>query len=115
MRNADFAMYQAKYTGRNNYQFFKPEMNANAIERQSVETDLRRAVARQEFELNYQPKVSLETGAVVGVEALIRWNRPHCGVMLPARFIPIAEQSNLIVEIGDYSLDAVVLIEHVGD
>ena len=62
LRNADFAMYQAKYTGRNNYQFFKPEMNANAIERQSVETDLRQAVARREFVLNYQPKVEPRDG-----------------------------------------------------
>jgi diguanylate cyclase (GGDEF)-like protein/PAS domain S-box-containing protein len=105
LRNADFAMYQAKYTGRNNYQFFKPEMNANAIERQSVETDLRQAVARREFELNYQPKVSLQTGAVVGVEALIRWNRPQCGLMLPARFIPIAEESGLILPIGRWALE----------
>ncbi len=105
LRNADFAMYQAKYTGRNNYQFFKPEMNANAIERQSVETDLRQAVARREFELNYQPKVSLQTGAVVGVEALIRWNRPQCGLMLPASFIPIAEESGLILPIGRWALE----------
>jgi diguanylate cyclase (GGDEF)-like protein/PAS domain S-box-containing protein len=105
LKNADFAMYQAKYTGRNNYQFFRPEMNANAIERQSVETDLRQAVARQEFVLNYQPKVDLETGAVVGVEALIRWHRPRCGVVLPARFIPIAEESGLILPIGRWALD----------
>jgi diguanylate cyclase (GGDEF)-like protein/PAS domain S-box-containing protein len=105
LRNADFAMYQAKYTGRNNYQFFKPEMNANAIERQSVETDLRQAVARGEFEMNYQPKVNLETGAVVGVEALIRWNRPQYGVVLPARFIPIAEESGLILPIGRWALE----------
>jgi predicted signal transduction protein with EAL and GGDEF domain len=83
LRNADFAMYQAKYTGRNNYQFFRPEMNANAIERQSVETDLRQAVERQEFVLNYQPKVDLETGAIVGVEALIRWQRPRRRLVLP--------------------------------
>jgi diguanylate cyclase (GGDEF)-like protein/PAS domain S-box-containing protein len=105
LRNADFAMYQAKYTGRNNYQFFRPEMNANAVERQSVETDLRQAVARQEFVLNYQPKVDLETGRVVGVEALIRWQRPRHGVMLPARFIPVAEESGLILPIGRWALD----------
>jgi diguanylate cyclase (GGDEF)-like protein/PAS domain S-box-containing protein len=105
LRNADFAMYQAKYTGRNNYQFFRPEMNANAIERQSVETDLRQAVTRREFVLNYQPKIDLETGVVVGVEALIRWQRPRHGMVLPARFIPVAEESGLILPIGRWVLD----------
>ena len=105
LRNADFAMYQAKYTGRNNYQFFKPEMNANATERQLVETDLRLAIARQEFVLNYQPKVSLATGAVVGVEALIRWHRPRSELMLPARFIPVAEESGLILPIGRWAME----------
>jgi len=105
LRNADFAMYQAKYSGRNNYQFFRPDMNANAIERQSVETDLRQAVARQEFVLNYQPKVDLATGAVAGVEALIRWQRPRHGTVLPARFIPVAEESGLILPIGRWALD----------
>jgi diguanylate cyclase (GGDEF)-like protein/PAS domain S-box-containing protein len=105
LRNADFAMYQAKYTGRNNYQFFRPEMNANAIERQSVETDLRQAVTRREFVLNYQPKIDLETGTIVGVEALIRWQRPRHGMVLPARFIPVAEESGLILPIGRWVLD----------
>ena len=105
MRNADFAMYQAKHSGRNNYQYFRPDMNANAMERQSVELDLRQAIARQEFVLNYQPKVNLASGAVVGVEALIRWHRPHRGVVLPARFIPVAEESGLILPIGRWALD----------
>jgi diguanylate cyclase (GGDEF)-like protein/PAS domain S-box-containing protein len=105
LRNADFAMYQAKYSGRNNYQFFRPDMNSNAVERQSVETDLRLAVARQEFVLNYQPRVALETGAIVGVEALIRWQRPRHGLMAPARFIPVAEESGLILPIGRWTLE----------
>jgi diguanylate cyclase (GGDEF)-like protein/PAS domain S-box-containing protein len=105
LRNADFAMYQAKYSGRNNYQFFRPDMNSNAIERQSVETDLRLAVVRQEFVLHYQPRVDLETGAIVGVEALIRWQRPRHGVMPPARFIPVAEESGLILPIGRWALE----------
>jgi diguanylate cyclase (GGDEF)-like protein/PAS domain S-box-containing protein len=105
LRNADFAMYQAKYSGRNNYQFFRPHMNSNALERQSVETDLRQAVERREFELHYQPRVDLESGAVIGVEALIRWHRPRHGVMLPARFIPVAEESGLIQPIGRWALE----------
>jgi diguanylate cyclase (GGDEF)-like protein/PAS domain S-box-containing protein len=104
LKNADFAMYHAKDAGRNNYQFFKPEMNSSAIKRQSVEDGLRHALERQEFVLYYQPKVNLETGSIIGVEALIRWRHPHLGVVSPAQFIPVAEECGLIVQIGRWVL-----------
>ncbi len=100
MKNADIAMYHSKEKGRGNYQFFKEEMNVSAIRRQSVEADLRRAIDREEFSLHYQPKVNLQSGSVTGVEALIRWNHPTQGLLLPDQFIPIAEASGLIVPIG---------------
>ena len=86
MKNADFAMYHAKDSGRNNYQFFKPDMNVRAVERQSLESGLRHAIERQEFVLHYQPKMNLETGAIIGVEALIRWRHPERGLVPPAQF-----------------------------
>jgi diguanylate cyclase (GGDEF)-like protein/PAS domain S-box-containing protein len=104
MKNADFAMYHAKDTGRNNYQFFRPNMNLVAIERQSLEVDLRGALENREFELHYQPKVNLDTGAIMGVEALIRWNHPRRGLVSPAQFIPIAETCGVIVPIGRWVL-----------
>ena len=104
LKNADFAMYHAKDSGRNNYQFFKPDMNLIALERQSLEVDLRVALENREFELHYQPKVSLETGAITAVEALIRWHHPQRGLVSPAQFIPIAEFCGVIVPIGRWIL-----------
>jgi diguanylate cyclase (GGDEF)-like protein/PAS domain S-box-containing protein len=104
MKNADFAMYHAKDSGRNNYQFFKPDMNRRAVERQSLEVDLRLALENREFELHYQPKVSLQTGAIMGVEALIRWRHPRRGLVPPAQFIPVAEACGAIVPIGRWVL-----------
>ena len=104
IKNADTAMYQAKENGRQSYQFFKPAMNARAVERQFIEEGLRRALERQEFELHYQPKVNLTTGAITGAEALIRWLHPTRGLVSPADFIPIAEDCGLILPIGAWVL-----------
>jgi len=104
IKNADTAMYQAKENGRQNFQYFKPAMNVRAVERQSIEEHLRRALERREFALHYQPKVSLATGAISGVEALIRWTHPARGLVSPAQFIPVAEDSGLILAIGAWVL-----------
>ena len=104
IRNADTAMYQAKENGRQSYQFFKPSMNARAVERQSIEESLRRALERHEFALHYQPKINLGTGAITGAEALIRWTHPTRGPISPAQFIPVAEDCGLILPIGNWVL-----------
>ncbi len=104
IKNADTAMYHAKEMGRNTYQFFKSAMNVRAVERQVIEAHLRRALERQEFVLYYQPKVNLDTGMITGAEALLRWIHPEWDMMLPDRFVAIAEDCGLIVPIGRWVL-----------
>jgi diguanylate cyclase (GGDEF)-like protein/PAS domain S-box-containing protein len=104
IKNADTAMYQAKEHGRQGYRFFKAAMNVRAVERQSIEENLRRALERQEFALHYQPKVNLKTGEITGAEALIRWAHPTRGLLSPAHFIPVAEECGLILPIGNWAL-----------
>ena len=100
VKYADIAMYRAKQNGRDNYQFYTPAMNEQALERLRIEGDLRNALERDEFELYYQPKVDLRSGVIVGMEALIRWHHPQLGLVAPARFIGLAEETGLILPIG---------------
>jgi diguanylate cyclase (GGDEF)-like protein/PAS domain S-box-containing protein len=104
LQNADSAMYEAKEHGRNNYQFYRADLNSKAIERQLLENGLRHAIERNELELHYQPIVNLATGAVSGVEALLRWLHPPLGAVPAVDFISVAEESGLIVPIGQWAL-----------
>jgi len=104
IRNADTAMYYAKETGRNNFQFFTADMNARAVEAMAMEAALRRALREREFRLYYQPQFQAATGELVGVEALIRWQRPGSGLVLPEHFIPEAGQRDLLGAIGEWVL-----------
>ncbi len=100
IEHADIAMYRAKKLGRNNYQFYTPAMNEEAMERVRIESALRSALERNEFVLHYQPQVELSSGKIMGMEALLRWQHPELGVVAPSRFISVAEETGLIVPIG---------------
>lgn len=104
LKNADTAMYRAKEIGRNTFQFYAAEMNTATLDRLLMESNLRRALAQNEFILQYQPLVNLRTGVIIGVEALIRWLHPELGMIMPDRFIHVAEETGLINPIGDWVL-----------
>src|ERR1700683_5136571 len=97
-------MYHAKQCGRDNYQFFKSDMSLRAVERQSLEGQLRYALEREELLLHYQPKVNLQTRTITSVEALIRWQHPKRGLLLPRQFLGIAEETGMIIAIGQWVL-----------
>ena len=105
VKNADAAMYKAKEKGKNRFEFFKPKMNKDILERVTNENNLFKAIEKEEFMLLYQPQIELETNKIIGFEALIRWNSPDKGVLAPYKFIPIAEETNLIIPLGEWIIE----------
>jgi diguanylate cyclase (GGDEF)-like protein/PAS domain S-box-containing protein len=107
IRNADAALYQAKRAGGNCYEFYSTDMNTAAVERLMLKSKLRRAFERDELRLHYQPKFNLKTGRIEGAEALVRWDLPERGLVFPSDFVPLAEETNLILQLGDWVLNRV--------
>jgi len=104
LKNADTAMYRAKDHGRNNYQFYSAEMSSKALEKLTLETDLRYALSRNEFILYYQPQINLQSGELKGCEALLRWQHPKFGMLSPSEFIPLLEDTGMIISVGEWVL-----------